>query len=59
MQWARRHPNSPQNGGGTSSASSQNGRNAPSSTSNKKKSDFMEKNIANYVSIKDDSKFKK
>ena len=41
--------------------SSQNGRNAPPSTSDKKKSDSMKKSIANYnyVSIKDGSKFKK
>ena len=43
LQWERRHPNSPQNGD-TSSVSSQNGRNAPSSTSTKKKSDSMKKN---------------
>ena len=59
LQWARKHPNSPQNGGGTSSAtSSQNDRNAPSFTSNKKKS-ATKKSIANYVPITDDSKFKK
>ena len=59
LQWARRHPTSPQNGGGTSSASSQNGQSAPSSANNKKKSDSMKKSIGNYVSITDDRKFKK
>jgi hypothetical protein len=46
LQWARRHPNSPQNGG-NSSVSSQNGVNASSYTSTKKKSNPMkEKNIS-------------
>ena len=38
-QWARRHPTSPQNSGGPSSASSQNGQGTtPSTTSSKKRS---------------------
>ena len=54
-----RHPNSPHNGGGTSSASSQNDQSALSPASNKKKSDSMKKSIGNYVAITDDSKCKK
>ena len=59
LQWARRHPNSPHNGD-NSSVSSQNGVNASSYTSTKKKSNPMkEKNISNYVTIKEDCKFNK
>jgi len=57
-QWARRHPTSPQNGGGTSSAGPQNGQNTTSSTSYKKKSNSLKKSIQNYKPIDDDSKYK-